>query len=128
MMTRRDFLIDSARVFAGTYLLARSSTPSAQPRPTADYTIRIAPIGLEIAPGKIVRTTAFNGKVPGDLIRIREGRQVTIDVINETDSSDIVHWHGLQIPSLQDGATEEGSPEVAPSQLGRIRPPLEPKW
>ena len=51
---------------------------------------------------------------PGDLIRIREGQQVTIDVINETDASDIVHWHGLHIPSLQDGATEEGSPELAP--------------
>lgn len=114
MMTRRDFLIDSAHVLAGTSLLARSLTLPAQPQPTADYSIRIAPISLEIAPGKIIRTTAFNGKVPGDLIRIREGQQVTIDVMNETDSSDIVHWHGLQIPSLQDGATEEGSPKVAP--------------
>jgi FtsP/CotA-like multicopper oxidase with cupredoxin domain len=114
MMTRRDFLIDSARVLAGSSLLGRSFTLPAQPQPTADYTIRIAPVSLEIAPGKIVRTTAFNGRVPGDLIRVREGQQVTIDVINDTDSSDIVHWHGLQIPSLQDGATEEGSPEVAP--------------
>jgi FtsP/CotA-like multicopper oxidase with cupredoxin domain len=79
-----------------------------------DYTIRIAPLQLEIAPGKTIRTTAFNGKVPGELIRIPEGRQVTIDVINKTDAPDIVHWHGLQIPSVQDGATEEGSPESAP--------------
>ncbi|HUN86137.1 MAG TPA: multicopper oxidase family protein [Terracidiphilus sp.] len=95
-------------------MLERSFALPAQPQPPADYTIRIAPIGLEIAPGKIVRTTAFNDRVPGDLIRMREGQQVIIDVINETDASDIVHWHGLHIPSLQDGATEEGSPEVAP--------------
>ena len=47
-----------------------------------------------------------------ELIRLREGQQV-IDVVNETDMADIVHWHGLEIPSLQDGATEEGSPELA---------------
>ncbi len=35
-------------------------------------------------------------------------------MINETGASDIVHWHGLQIPSSQDGAMEEGSPELAP--------------
>jgi FtsP/CotA-like multicopper oxidase with cupredoxin domain len=80
-----------------------------------DYTIRIAPMRLEIAPGKVVKTTAFNGRVPGELIRVREGQRVTLDVINETDVPDIVHWHGLQIPSVQDGATEEGSPESAPN-------------
>lgn len=113
MVNRRDFLIGSARVLAGIYLPEQSAALAAQARLTADYTIRIAPIRLEIAPGKIVRTTAFNGRVPGDLIRVREGRQVTIDVINETHAADIVHWHGLEIPPLQDGATEEGSPEVA---------------
>ncbi len=82
--------------------------------PAPDYTLRIAPLHLEIAPGKVVKTTAFNGRVPGDLIRIPEGRQVTIDVVNQTGKEDIVHWHGLQIPSRQDGATEEGSPAVAP--------------
>lgn len=114
MVNRRDFLIRSARAVAGASLLESSFAQPVQPQSPADYTIRIAPIRLEIAPGKIVRTTAFNGKVPGDLMRIREGQQVTIDVINETDEPDIVHWHGLHIPSLQDGATEEGSPEVAP--------------
>jgi FtsP/CotA-like multicopper oxidase with cupredoxin domain len=114
LMNRRDFLIDSARALAGASLLGRTFAVPAQPQPAADYTIRIAPIHLEIAPGKMVRTTAFNGRVPGDLIRVREGQQVTIDVVNETDVADIVHWHGLIIPSVQDGATEEGSPESAP--------------
>jgi FtsP/CotA-like multicopper oxidase with cupredoxin domain len=114
IVNRRDFIFDSARVLAGTSLVVRSFASPAQSQRTADYTVRIAPIRLEIAPGKIVRTTAFNNRVPGDLIRIREGQQVAIDVINETDVSDIVHWHGLHIPSLQDGAMEEGSPEVSP--------------
>ncbi|MGA2889474.1 MAG: multicopper oxidase family protein [Terracidiphilus sp.] len=113
-MNRRDFLINSGRVLAGTSLFGRSAALQSQSASPADYMIRIAPIRLEIAPGKIVHTTAFNGKVPGDLIRVREGQQVTIDVVNDTDASDIVHWHGMEIPSLQDGAMEEGSPEIAP--------------
>jgi FtsP/CotA-like multicopper oxidase with cupredoxin domain len=94
--------------------LGRFGPLAAQATAPADYTLRIAPIRLEIAPGRIVNTTAFNGKVPGELIRIPEGKRVTLDVVNETDVEDIVHWHGLHIPSVQDGATEEGSPASAP--------------
>ena len=112
-MKRRDFL-HGAGALGAAFLLNRSHPLAAQSRSPADYTIRIAPIHLEIAPGKIVKTTAFNGRVPGESIRLREGRQVTIDVVNETGAPDIVHWHGLHIPALEDGAAEEGSPKSAP--------------
>jgi FtsP/CotA-like multicopper oxidase with cupredoxin domain len=111
---RRDFLISGSSALAGAILLGRSLPLLSQARPPADYTIRIAPIHLEIAPGKTVKTTAFNGRVPGDLIRVREGKQITIDVVNETEAPDIVHWHGLHIPAEEDGASEEGSPISAP--------------
>ena len=111
-MRRRDFLIRGAGAVAGTWSLGRGVPLLAQT--PADHTIRIAPLRLEIAPGKIVRTTAFNARVPGEVIRIREGKTVTLDVVNETDIPDIVHWHGLEIPDVQDGASEEGSPMVAP--------------
>jgi FtsP/CotA-like multicopper oxidase with cupredoxin domain len=113
MMNRRDFLVDSMRALTGASLLGSRLPLLSQSQPPADYTLRIAPMRLEIAPNKFVHTTAFNGRVPGDLIRVREGQQVTIDVINQTDANDIMHWHGLHIPSVQDGATEEGSPESA---------------
>jgi len=110
---RRDFLLQGAGALAGALPLGRVLPLLAQ-APAPDYTIRIAPMRLEIAPGKIVKTTAFNGQVPGELIRVPEGKQITLDVVNETEVADIVHWHGLHIPSVQDGATEEGSPESAP--------------
>ncbi|MGB9147225.1 MAG: multicopper oxidase family protein [Acidobacteriaceae bacterium] len=113
-MKRRDVLIHGSGALAGALSLGRILPLWAQTQLPPDYTIRIAPVRLEIAPGKIVKTTAFNGKVPGELIRVREGQQVTLDVVNETDAPDIVHWHGLHIPSLQDGASEEGSPVSAP--------------
>ena len=54
------------------------------------------------------------GTVPGPLIRVREGAPIAIDVANHTTVPEIVHWHGLHIPSLEDGAFEEGSPMDPP--------------
>ena len=51
--------------------------------------------------------------MPGPLLRLREGIPVTIDVTNAAAQADIVHWHGLAIDSLNDGAMEEGSPMIA---------------
>jgi FtsP/CotA-like multicopper oxidase with cupredoxin domain len=113
-MKRRDFVAYGAGASVSAFTADRSFPLIAQTQPPADYTIRVAPIHLEIAPGKIVKTTAFNGRVPGELIRVTEGKQITIDVVNETEVPDIVHWHGLQIPSVQDGAVEEGSPMSPP--------------
>lgn len=89
----------------------------AQERATSiDHTIRIGPVSLELAPGKIVKTTGYNGTVPGPVLRLREGRPVTINVINDAGYPDIVHWHGLYLPAVEDGAIEEGSPIIPPGQ------------
>ena len=37
-----------------------------------------------------------------------------MDVFNETNASEIVHWHGQLIPSEIDGSSEEGTPSVPP--------------
>ncbi len=79
---------------------------------TADYTVRIAATTVEVAPGREIRTTAYGGTVPGPLLRMREGKPVTIDVINETDAVDVVHWHGQIVPPSVDGVIELGTPAV----------------
>ncbi len=86
------------------------------PTEKADYSLRIAPVSLELAPGKTITTTAYNGKIPGPVLRLREGRPVTINVINDAGYPDLVHWHGLYLPAVQDGATEEGSPIIPAGQ------------
>ncbi|MCD9106060.1 multicopper oxidase domain-containing protein [Bradyrhizobium japonicum] len=82
----------------------------------ADHKIRIAPVSLEIAPGKIIRTTAYNGTVPGPALRVKEGQPVRIEVTNDSGYPNLIHSHGLMIPPEQDGATEEGSPIIEPGK------------
>jgi FtsP/CotA-like multicopper oxidase with cupredoxin domain len=80
----------------------------------ADFTLQIAPMMVELAPQVIISTIGYNNLVPGPLLRMREGQRVSIDVVNETDVPEYVHWHGLFVPSEVDGVEEEGTPPVPP--------------
>ena len=80
----------------------------------ADFTLRIQPITLEIVRGKPFKTIGYNGSAPGPLLRMKEGRPVTIEVFNESNNAELVHWHGLHIQSDVDGAMEEGTPMIPP--------------
>jgi FtsP/CotA-like multicopper oxidase with cupredoxin domain len=99
--------------------MLRSPAEAFAQEPPPDVSLTIAPLELEIAPGKTIHTIAYNGLVPGPLIRWPLGKPITIDVLNQTNDPEIVHWHGLWIPSNMDGAMEEGSPMI-PSR-GRQR-------
>ena len=65
----------------------------------ADYTLRIATGLVELAPDHIVSTTLYNGQFPGPLLRFKEGQRVDVDIHNDTDTPELVHWHGQIIPS-----------------------------
>jgi FtsP/CotA-like multicopper oxidase with cupredoxin domain len=95
-----------------TSLLAEEDTASAPAAEPGDYTIRIGTGTLELAPDRIVSTTLYNGQFPGPLIRFKEGQRAVVDIYNDTDVPELVHWHGQMIPSDVDGAAEEGSPFV----------------
>ncbi len=95
MMTRRT-------------LLALAVAKAAPP----DITLHIGEVKAELAPGKVVRTLAYNGTVPGPLLRMTEGKPVAVEIVNDTNEPEMVHWHGFQIPPEVDGAHEEGTPMV----------------
>jgi len=91
----------------------------------ADFTLRIAPVSMEMAPGQTIRTVAYNGSVPGPILRMKEGKRVSVDVFNDTDVPELVHWHGQHVTAQADGAEEEGSPFVPPH--GHLRVSFTPK-
>jgi FtsP/CotA-like multicopper oxidase with cupredoxin domain len=123
-MNRRSFLSSAGLLLADRSLHAISprrpvsaSAPGSSAK--ADYTLRIETSKFEIGPNVTIETLAYNGQIPGPLLRLREGTPVNIDVTNASNVHDIVHWHGLAIDSLNDGAMEEGSPMIAPGATQR---------
>ena len=88
--------------------------------PPADYTLHIKAAPVEIAPNRIISTITYNGQFPGPLLRFREGRRVTVDVFNDTETPEQLHWHGQKVPVDVDGAAEEGTPFVPAHGSRRI--------
>jgi FtsP/CotA-like multicopper oxidase with cupredoxin domain len=78
----------------------------------ADYELRIATGVLELSHERFVSTTLYNGDFPGPLLRFKEGRRTVIDIFNDTDLDEQVHWHGQFLPDSVDGAFEERTPPV----------------
>jgi FtsP/CotA-like multicopper oxidase with cupredoxin domain len=115
-MDRRDFLKYSSLASLG---LSAVELPSAAA--DSDVKLRIAPVSLEVGPGKIIKTVGYNGSVPGPILRFAEGKPVNVDVINETDVPEVVHWHGQFLPSAVDGSMEEGTPPIMPKAQRRYR-------
>jgi FtsP/CotA-like multicopper oxidase with cupredoxin domain len=103
IVKRRDFLFA-----AGAIAVESASLASGKP----DFTLRIGSVSADLARGKTIQTIAYNGSVPGPVLRMKEGQPVTVDIINDTDVPELVHWHGQMIPAKADGAEEEGSPFV----------------
>jgi FtsP/CotA-like multicopper oxidase with cupredoxin domain len=97
----------------------------------ADFALRIAPMLVELAPQVVISTIGYSNQVPGPLLRVREGQRVAVEVVNETDVPEYVHWHGLFVPSDMDGAEEEGTPPVPPHGRRRyqfVAKPAGSRW
>ena len=45
----------------------------------------------------------INGTIPGPIIRLKEGQQVTMHVTNRLKEDTSIHWHGLLLPPVMDG-------------------------
>ena len=92
--------------------LALAASPAFADLSPADITLRIGEITADLGHGHSVKTLAYNGQVPGPVLRMIEGQTVAIDVVNDTRRPEVVHWHGFHIPPEVDGAHEEGTPMV----------------
>ena len=119
-LTRRGFLSGVAAVVAG---VTAGPTWAALPgyNSPADVTLRIGPVKVDVAPGKTILTTGYNGSVPGPLIRLCEGVPVTVDLFNDTGIPEYVHWHGFPFSAAMDGTQNENSLSVPPHGHLRYR-------
>src|ERR1700745_1623337 len=86
----------------------------------ADYTLRIGHGLVELAPDRVVSTTLYNGQFPGPLLRFTEGKSVVVDVHNDTDTPEQLHWHGQTLPVDVDGSAEEGTPYIPAHGMRRL--------
>jgi FtsP/CotA-like multicopper oxidase with cupredoxin domain len=130
-MSRRTFLQTGAAIGGGVLLgpqliraqgmpMAGGTAAAAPASGSADYTLRIGTGLVELAPDQIISTTTYNGQFPGPLLRFKEGQRAVIDIHNDTDTPEQLHWHGQFLPVDVDGSAEEGTPFIPAHGMRRI--------
>ena len=55
---------------------------------------------------------AYNGGVPGPVLRVRQSEPVRIVVENGLDQDTTVHWHGIRVPNAMDGVPGLTQPPI----------------
>ena len=66
-------------------------------------TLSAAPGPAQLLPGAPTPMLLYNGSAPGPLIELHEGQRVALTLDNGLEHETTIHWHGLPVPSAQDG-------------------------
>jgi FtsP/CotA-like multicopper oxidase with cupredoxin domain len=102
-----DMAAVDPRDIVAKYDLAARGAHEIQPRienGVKVFDVETSVIRWTILPGVTVDGYAFNGQIPGPTLRFRQGDRVRINVRNRLPESTTVHWHGLILPNVMDGA------------------------
>lgn len=69
-----------------------------------------------LSPEKQIKAWTFNGSVPGEQLRVKEGEVVKATLTNKLDEPVTIHWHGVPVPNTQDGIPGVTQDAVLPGE------------
>ena len=107
---RRQLFIAGAG--AMTALALPHLSPRARAAETVRFTLRAAPLNFSPARGLSFACVAFNGTIPGPVLRVVAGQRVRATFVNDGTSGSTVHWHGMILPNAMDGVENVTQPPV----------------
>jgi FtsP/CotA-like multicopper oxidase with cupredoxin domain len=79
-----------------------------------EFALTCGALQWEVTPGVRLNALAFNGQIPGPIIRVTEGERVRVTIKNDLSESTGVHWHGQRVPNSQDGVPFLTQPPIKP--------------
>jgi len=80
--------------------------PASTSGPVHEYELVVTEdLQHEVAPGIKVTAWAFNGQVPGPVLRAREGERIRVKLVNNGSLPHTIHFHGVH-PADMDGVFE----------------------
>ena len=113
--SRRSFLAASGGAAVGALF---PTWPGRAEAASSNYHL-VASLGrahLVGAPYPETGLWAYNGRVPGPEIRIRQGEHLRVTVENRLAEETTVHWHGLRVPNPMDGVPHLTQKPIAPGE------------
>ena len=110
----------SRKATMATLVAMVASLAATAPALAATYDIVIDTVTVDHS-GTPKSAIAYNGQTPGPTLRFKEGEEVTINVTNKLSESTSIHWHGLILPTGQDGVPGISFPGIAPGETFTYR-------
>src|SRR5207302_1189039 len=83
---------------------------------TKTFTLTLATASVEPLAGHTVSVRGVNGMSPGPTLRVTEGDDMIITVVNRLTMGASIHWHGIPVPFLMDGAAMISQRPIAPDE------------
>ncbi len=111
-MRRSSFLSAGAGAMIAAALPPLSAAALAND--TVRYTLTAAPKLFAPMSGVSFAGVAFNGSIPGPVLRTTYGQRVHVDFRNRSKIETTVHWHGMILPNAMDGVAGITQPAVPP--------------
>src|SRR5262245_36252257 len=99
------------REFAGSYPV--DAAPSTV---TRKFTLTAAPATVNLLDGRPLQVWAYNGQVPGPVLRVRLGETVQATLTNRLPQPTTIHWHGVRVPNAMDGVPGVTQAAVQPGE------------
>ena len=90
--------------------------PIILPDGTKQFNVTTEIVDWEVEEGKIVKAWAYNGQVPGPMIRTEVGDKVKLVVTNKLPMGTEVHVHGIEMPFEMDGVAPITQKLIEPGQ------------
>ncbi len=112
-MQRRDLLQSLACVPALALVPGRAATTPRR--------LRAAPATLAAAGQGALATWAYEGQVPGPVLRFKRGELLDLTLHNQLPDPTTIHWHGIRLPNAMDGVPGLTQEPVAPGAQFRYR-------
>ncbi|MBA2175667.1 multicopper oxidase family protein [Halobacillus locisalis] len=85
-------------------------------RPVKKFELTAKQVDWSINENKSVQAWTYNGKVPGEPIRVTEGDYVKVNLKNELEVPVTIHWHGVILPNQMDGVPGLTQDAVQPGE------------
>lgn len=108
-MRRRDFLRTTAGALSVAALAPLSRHALASD--VVDVTLTAQPMRFSPTAGVDFAGLAFNGTIPGPVLRVVHGQRFRAKFVNNTGEPATIHWHGMLLPNKMDGV--EGVTQAA---------------
>jgi FtsP/CotA-like multicopper oxidase with cupredoxin domain len=101
-----------------------TSEPAPRPSPerelrasgAKEISIVAAPTKVSLIDGRTLDVWAYNGTVPGPMLRLALGETVRVKLTNHLPQPTTVHWHGIRLPNGMDGVPGVTQPPIAPGE------------